>query len=64
MFFRTLSKKFSDFFVGIVKTASYQSIGAFWDFKKNVNLFTPNWQIPEKKNQPTGGNIFLSLFKL
>ena len=29
-------------------------------FSKNVNIFTLNWQIPEKKNQSTEGKIFLS----
>ena len=26
-----------------------------------MNMLTPNWQIPEKKNQPTEGKIFRNL---
>ena len=53
-FLRTLSKKFPDFqrkfLVVMVKNVFYESIGICWDvLKKNVNMFTPNWQIPQKR---------------
>ena len=48
-----MSEEFLDFqqkfFVGVVKNAFYGPIGTFWYFKKNMNIFTPNWEIPEKK---------------
>ena len=46
----------------VVKTAFYVFRGTFWGFKKNVNMFTPNRQFPEKKNQPTEGMIFLAYY--
>ena len=38
------------FTIGIVKNGFYDTIGAIWEFlKKNVNVFTPNYQNPGKK---------------
>ena len=43
--FKLLAKTFRP----IVKNDFYESIETNWDFLKNVNMFTPNWQIRRKK---------------
>ena len=57
-----MSEKFSDFqqkcFVRIVENAFYEFVETFWDFRNNVKMFTPNWQIPEKKKSTYWGKDF------
>ena len=45
----------------MVSTSPLENFGIF---QRYMNMLTPNWLIPEEKNQPTEVEIFLSLFKL
>ena len=51
---RTLRKIFVDLrwklSLGILEIALYESIGTFWDVKKNLNIYTLRWQILGKRS--------------